>query len=245
MSEINISSTGWLAISLQNGTTGVFDLNDTRTWQYLKDESIVDQSEDLRNKQEQIEDDGCNRNRNKFSPNGQILVISGQNKQICIYIQSDFETTEAWWQLQRIISINNSPSALDVTNEFVLIADKSGDVYKIDLLINDSNEKLILPAKNCIMKHLSMLLDIVFIRINENKSFILTADRDEQICLNPYPNTSNSKTYCLGHTEFVSQIKLIDNKYILSTSGDGTYSKKVNQKFLGKLFYLPKSISQE
>ena len=34
------------------------------------------------------------------------------------------------------------------------------------------------------MKHLSMLLDIDFIRINDKKSFILTADQDEKICLN-------------------------------------------------------------
>jgi tRNA (guanine-N(7)-)-methyltransferase subunit TRM82 len=216
MSEIKISSTGWLAISLRNGAAGVFDLNDTCSWQYLKSESIVDQSKDY-------DDDNTNdlnRNLIKFSPNGQILVINGQNKQLNVYIQSDFEKTEVWWQLQRIIIVKKHSFALDLTNEFLLIADKNGDVYKVDLSFNDNNN-LIIKAENCIMKNVSMLLDIAFICINDKQSFILTADQDEKIRLNHYPNTSNIEGYCLGHTEFVSHIKLIDNNHILSASGDG------------------------
>ena len=96
MSEIKISSTGWLAISLRNGAAGVFDLNDTCSWQYLQKEEIVDQSKD---------DSANNFNRNliKFSPNGQLLVINGQNKQLYIYSRSDFEETEVWWKLHRVI----------------------------------------------------------------------------------------------------------------------------------------------
>ena len=58
MSQIKISSTGWLVVSLRNGTAGVFDLNDTPSWQFLQSESSVD----------------ANRNLIKFSPNGQMLV---------------------------------------------------------------------------------------------------------------------------------------------------------------------------
>lgn len=36
-----------------------------------------------------------------------------------------------------------------------------------------------------------------------------------------YPNTYNIESYCLGHTEFVSSIKLIDSETLVSGSGDG------------------------
>ncbi|CAF0908161.1 unnamed protein product [Rotaria sordida] len=221
MSEIKISSTGWLAIYLRNGNVGMFDLNDTSSWQYLQVESIEKQSKDVNNDLNYL-----NRNLIKFSPNGEFLVVNGQNEQLYIYIQSNFEKSEVWWKLQRIICVKNFISAMDLNNEFLLIADKSGDIYKIDLLFNNTtttnNNNLMMTAENCIMRHLSMLLDIAFIRINDKKSFILTADQYEKIQLIQYPNTSHSGKYCLGHTEFVSHIKLIDNNHILSASGDGT-----------------------
>jgi WD40 repeat protein len=208
MSEIQISSTGWLAISLRNGTASVFDLNDICSWQYLQNQSNDEDTNDL------------NHPLIKFSPNGQILVFNGQKKQLYVYIQSDFEKTEVWWELQRIIVVKNQISSLDLTNEFLFLADIEGDVYQIDLSFHDQN--LIVSAENCIMKNISIILDITFLRINEKKSFLITADQDNRIRLNHYPNTSQIEGYCLGHTEFISHIKLIDNNYIFSASGDGT-----------------------
>jgi WD40 repeat protein len=224
MSELTISSTNWLAISLRNGAAIVFHLNNTQQWQYLKP---TDQPEETtptatvsKQQGEDDEDNTSDLNRNliKFTPDGQKLVVNGQNKQIYIYIPSDFELTKTYWQLQRIITVKKRASALDLTNEFLLIADKSGDVYKTDLSI-DTN--LVLTFDDCIMGHLSMLLDIAFIRTNENQEFILTADRDEKIRLSHYPNAYNIQGFCLGHTEFVSHVKLIDQNHILSASGDG------------------------
>jgi WD40 repeat protein len=213
MSEIEISSNGWLAISLGNGSAGVFDLHDTNSWQYLPSESIVEQSID----------NNLNRNLIKFSPNGQILVVNGQNKQLYVYIQIDFAKSEVWWKLEKQIIVRKPISALDLTNEFLLIADKNGDVYKVDLSFNHTDKNLIVTSENRIMEHLSVILDIAFIPVNDNKSFILTAHQDGEIRLNHYPNSSNSQGVCLGHTEFVSHIKLIDNHHFLSVSGDGKY----------------------
>jgi WD40 repeat protein len=215
MSELAISSTNWLAISLRNGAAVIFNLNDTQQWQSL-------QSNEMPKAEVQDDDDentsDLNRNLIKFSPDGRKLAINGQNKQIYIYIPSDYELTKTYWQLQRIITVNKRASALDLTNEFLLIADKSGDVYKTDFSI-ESN--LVLTSEDCIMGHLSMLLDIAFIRTKENEEFLLTADRDEKIRLSHYPNAYNIQGYCLGHTEFVSHVKLIDSNHILSASGDG------------------------
>ncbi len=217
MSELAISSNNWLAISLRNGAAFVFNLNDTKQWQSLqsneppKAAAVVVQDDD-----ENAND--LNRNLIKFSPNGQKLAINGQNKQIYIYVPSDYELTKTYWQLQRTITVYKRASALDLTNEFLLIADKSGDVYQTNFS-NESN--LVLTSEDCIMGHLSMLLDIAFIRTKENEDFLLTADRDEKIRLSHYPNAYNIQGYCLGHTEFVSHVKLIDSNQILSASGDG------------------------
>ncbi|CAF4575942.1 unnamed protein product [Rotaria sp. Silwood1] len=227
MSEMKISSTGWLAIYFRSGNVGMFDLNDVSAWQYLQVESIDEQSKDVNDL------NYLNRNLIRFSPNGEFLVVNGQNKQLYIYTLSNFEKTELWWQLQRTISVKNFIFALDLTNEFLLIADKNGDIYKIDLLFNNdsnnNNKNLIMTAESRIMKHLSMVFDITFIRINDKKSYILTADQHGKIHLIHYPLISNSEKYCLGHTEFISHIKIIDNNHILSASGDGTL----------RLWYLP------
>jgi WD40 repeat protein len=227
MSELTISSTNWLAISLRNGAAIVFNLTNAQQWQYLKpvtDDNQPKEAAPTVTKQPPTEDDDenatdLNRNLIKFTPDGDKLAINGQNKQISIYIPSDYEKSQTYWQLQRIITVKKRASAFDLTNKFLLIADKSGDVYKTDLSMDNNN--LILTSDDCIMGHLSMLLDISFIQTNENQQFILTADRDEKIRLSHYPNAYNIQGYCLGHTEFVSHIKSIDQNHILSASGDG------------------------
>ncbi|CAF3717492.1 unnamed protein product [Adineta steineri] len=199
MPEIAISSTGWLAICLRNGIAGIFHMKDTSSWQYLQSES---KSNDL------------NRNLIKFSPNGQVLIVTGENKQLNVYIAKN----EFFWQLQKIIIVEKFITALDLTNEFLFIVNKNGDIHKIDLLFNDNNKHLILTDEYCIMKHSSMILDMI-----SNESFILIADQNKKICLNSYPDISQNQSYSLGHTEFVSHLKLIDNYRFLSASGDGTF----------------------
>lgn len=228
MSELAISSINWLAISLRNDTAIVFNLNDIQQWQYLKPISNNNQSKDTTdnkngNEKDKTEDDDdnnqeLNRNLIRFTSNGQKLAINGQNKQIYIYILSYDDNTKTYWQLQRTITIKKRASALDLSSEFLLIADKSGDVYRTDLSVD---KNLSLTFDDCIMGHLSMLLDVVFISTKDNQQFILTADRDEKIRLSHYPNAYNIQGYCLGHTEFVSHVKLIDQNHILSASGDG------------------------
>ena len=213
MSELAISSTHWLAISLRNGAAIIFNLNQSSRWQFLK--SIENKNPTPNGNND--EDDDLNRNLIKFSPDGQRLIVNGQSKQINIYRQSD-DT----WQLERIIQVRKRASAIDLNNNVLLIADKSGDVYKVDLsTVTESNNTITLTAEDCLMGHLSMLLEIVFVQTNDKQSFILTGDRDEKIRLSHYPNAYNIQGYCLGHTEFVSHVKLIGNDQILSASGDG------------------------
>ena len=220
MSELTISSTNWLAISFRHGAAIVFNLSNRDQWQYLTaTQSAVTAAPVAEDDEDNATD--LNRNLIRFTPNGRMLALNGQNKQISIYTSSN----NLDWQLKRVINVKKRASAFDLTNELLLIADKSGDVYRFDLSSQSDESQVTLTAEDCIMGHLSMLLDVAFIRTKDDQPYILTADRDEKIRLSHYPNAYNIQGYCLGHTEFVSHVKLIDTNHILSASGDGTYSR--------------------
>ena len=210
MPEIQISSNDWLAISLRNGTIGMFYLQDRSLWQCL------------RLNDEQIND--LHRSLMKFSPNGQIFVCNGQSKQLYVYIRSDWTKTQVAWTLHRKIVSRNLPLSIDLTNRMFFLADIDGDIYRIDLTLNDQKDDLLVTSEYCIMKTKSMSLDIIFNPINATNAMLITADRDDQIRLSHYPNTLDIVGYCRGHTEFISHMKLIDQQHILSASADGEYS---------------------
>ena len=181
---------------------------------------MVDSSKDMN-----VYSNNLNHKFIKFSPKGNILSVHEQNKQLSLYIRSNCNYTEVIWQLKQIIRVGKSISALDLTGEFLFIAVEDGDIYQIDLSLifnnnNFNNNDFIVTNEHCIVKYSSIVLDICFMRIND-KSFILTADQHGEICLIDYQNSTRKERYCLGHTEFVSQVKLIDNNHILSASGDG------------------------
>lgn len=221
MSEIAISSENWLAISLRHGAALVFNLNKADQWQSLQAQTVPSEKKSVDEDDENSNEVELNRNLIRFSPNGQRLAINGQNKQIFIYIRCDDLTEKTFWKLQRMISVKKRASAFDFSDEFLLIADKSGDVYKVDLTSTTDQTEITLTADDCLMGHLSMLLDISFVRTIDDQPLILTADRDEKIRLSRYPNAYHIEGFCLGHTEFVLQVKPIDQRSILSASGDG------------------------
>lgn len=96
----------------------------------------------------------------------------------------------------------------------IIVADKTGDVYSF-CVNDDVNSKGIL-----LMGHLSILLDIT---MTSDENFIITCDRDEKIRVTHYPNTYNIKSFCLGHSEFVTNILLLNDNILLSSSGDGSF----------------------
>ncbi|XP_044735962.1 tRNA (guanine-N(7)-)-methyltransferase non-catalytic subunit wuho [Chrysoperla carnea] len=106
---------------------------------------------------------------------------------------------------------NRSPSQLCFVNTIeIILADKTGDVY-----VYKRNE----PKPILLLGHLSMILDV---KLSLCGKYVLTGDRDEKIRVSCFPNAYNIKSYCLGHEEFVTIIKVLDSKTILTASGDGT-----------------------
>ncbi|XP_078214926.1 tRNA (guanine-N(7)-)-methyltransferase non-catalytic subunit WDR4 isoform X7 [Callithrix jacchus] len=100
------------------------------------------------------------------------------------------------------------------SEEKILVADKSGDVYSFSVLEPHGCGQLELG-------HLSMLLDVA---VSPDDCFILTADRDEKIRVSWAAAPHSIESFCLGHTEFVSRISMVPTQpgLLLSSSGDGT-----------------------
>lgn len=96
----------------------------------------------------------------------------------------------------------------------VLVADKSGDVYSFSVLEPHGCGRLELG-------HLSMLLDVA---VSPDDRYILTADRDEKIRVSWAAAPHSIESFCLGHTEFVSRILVVPDhaELLLSSSGDRT-----------------------
>ncbi|KAH9384046.1 hypothetical protein HPB48_026028 [Haemaphysalis longicornis] len=72
-----------------------------------------------------------------------------------------------------------------------------------------------------IVGRLSMVLDMV---IGDEDSFVAVSDCDEKIQVSCFPNCYNIRTFCLGHTQFVTSLALLPGppQLLVSGSGDGT-----------------------
>ncbi|XP_076975114.1 tRNA (guanine-N(7)-)-methyltransferase non-catalytic subunit WDR4 isoform X2 [Tamandua tetradactyla] len=144
-----------------------------------------------------------------FSTSGSYFALTDDSKRLIL-----FHTKP--WQCLSVRSVVRRCTALTFTasEEKVLVADKSGDVYSFSVLEPHG-------AGTLELGHLSMLLDVA---VSPDDHFILTADRDEKIRVSWAAAPHSIESFCLGHAEFVSRIFVVPNhpELLLSSSGDGT-----------------------
>jgi len=124
----------------------------------------------------------------------------------------------------------------DPTCTEVIVSDKSGDVIRFpltpdakDLRHQDENQSSNGDGQGegggggeVVLGHLSMLLGT---EISPCGKYILTADRDEKLRVSHWPNAYNIHGYCLGHTEFVSGLRILGTRVpnvAVTASGDGS-----------------------
>jgi len=121
------------------------------------------------------------------------------------------------------------PSKLCMVERKCYIADKSGDVYLVDIPVSDA-EKLSIVTDPKTMKpilgHISLIMD-TFV----SDKFIYTAEQDEKIKVSSRKHPFIIDHYLLGHTEFVSKIVVDEeNNSLFSSGGDGTVRSWKNGK---------------
>lgn len=186
MFRLEISSDGCLAVSRRPGRVGLFT---SLNCQYL-DIDLIE----------------CEQDFIRFSPNGQLFLVNRSNEQICIY-----KKTNDHWISQNIISVDKPFVAVDLTDRHLFLADICGDIYEIDLLVDQSS--------NCILRTSLQISNLLVFR------FLVFTDQQNRICVHHYPNTLCIQGYCLSHTNAISHLKLLEHNCLLSASLDGKNMK--------------------
>ncbi|KAK7938924.1 hypothetical protein WMY93_002250 [Mugilogobius chulae] len=141
---------------------------------------------------------------------GSLLALSDDSKRLVLL------RTEPTWSLLSVRFLPRRCTALvfSRSEDFLLVADKSGDVYSVSVKEPEQEPELQLG-------HLSMLLDVA---VSLDDRFIVTCDRDEKIRVSWSCSPYNIQSFCLGHQQFVSALLVSSHcpGTLLSGSGDGT-----------------------
>ncbi|PVG04711.1 hypothetical protein CPB86DRAFT_692525 [Serendipita vermifera] len=123
----------------------------------------------------------------------------------------------------------------------ILVADKFGDVFSYPMEAPELDRPVATPKQapntlegrkstkshpnpsqgNLILGHTSSLTTM---SLTLDERFILTADRDEHIRVSHFPRGYDIEQYCLGHTKYISAMKLPDHTPDILISGGGDKS---------------------
>ncbi|KAL4609103.1 tRNA (guanine-N(7)-)-methyltransferase non-catalytic subunit wdr4-like [Arapaima gigas] len=144
------------------------------------------------------------------SKSGTLCALTDDVKRLVL-----FRTEPTWrcistrWVVRRCTSL-----VFTCTEDELLAADKSGDVYSFSVSEPQKPGELRLG-------HLSMLLAV---EVSPDDRYVVTADRDEKVRVSLLKTPYNIQSFCLGHREFVSAlcIPAVLPHRLLSGSGDGT-----------------------
>ncbi|XP_033752221.1 tRNA (guanine-N(7)-)-methyltransferase non-catalytic subunit wdr4-like [Pecten maximus] len=153
------------------------------------------------------------------SPSGRYLAVCDIVKQLHLY---DAETE---WTRLITRELPRRCTAVTFTQDelHVLVADKTGDVYRYKVRDEDTKQNSKSEDDNkgaqLMLGHLSMLLDVV---LTQDDQYIVTCDRDEKIRVSHYPNSYNIHTFCLGHKGYVTNLVYVkENNLLISGGGEG------------------------
>ncbi|XP_075703366.1 tRNA (guanine-N(7)-)-methyltransferase non-catalytic subunit WDR4 isoform X2 [Rhinoderma darwinii] len=145
-----------------------------------------------------------------FSSSGDYFALSDDRKRLVLFKTSPtWEKISVRWVSRRCTSLTFSPC-----ESRVLVTDKSGDVFSFSVKAAQEDGRLELG-------HLSMLLDLV---VTQDGKHIITCDRDEKIRVSLREAPHVIAAFCLGHTEFVSQLALPSGQEKLLLSGSGRFA---------------------
>lgn len=147
-----------------------------------------------------------------------LIGITDSDKSVIIF-KIDFENTVNCLTVIKRQAFPKRPCAVStsIDDKTVVVADKFGDVYTIDI---DSEKSIDEKELSPLLGHVSMLSDVKIAEHN-GKQFILTGDRDEHIRVSNYPKSYVVKHWLFGHREFVSSLHIPEFNSDLLISGGG------------------------
>ncbi|CAG8551733.1 14200_t:CDS:10 [Gigaspora rosea] len=147
---------------------------------------------------------------NKIDGDGSLLASSGEDKLLKVWDIKEWRLLNTRPVPKRVVSI-----AFSEDGSQIVTADKFGDVYSYPINPPESIEN----TSKLLLGHVSMVTDMV---LTPNNKFFITADRDEHIRVSQFPKGYNIKSYCFGHTQFLSKLHILpwDSDLLLSAGGD-------------------------
>lgn len=146
-----------------------------------------------------------------------LIACADSDKSVLIFTVDRASETNVL-KLSKRFSFPKRPNAISIAEDAatVIVADKFGDVYSIDM--NSSPEDKF--TQDPILGHVSMLTDVCMVKDSEGHQFIITSDRDEHIRISYYPQCYIVDKWLFGHKHFVSSICCDKDNVLLSAGGD-------------------------
>ncbi|XP_055523892.1 tRNA (guanine-N(7)-)-methyltransferase non-catalytic subunit wuho isoform X2 [Wyeomyia smithii] len=146
-----------------------------------------------------------------------LLAIATGDKTLYLFeiLEETANTDRLRLLSRRLVARSSSCMKFAPNGKFLIICDKGGDCYVYDCVDYGKPGRWVLG-------HMSQILDVLI----DDEEKIITSDRDEKIRVTKYPVSHEIESFCLGHTEFVSQLvflKTPSGQHLLSLSGDKTF----------------------
>ncbi|KAF3906742.1 hypothetical protein AA313_de0202914 [Arthrobotrys entomopaga] len=169
-----------------------------------------------------------------YIPTKHILAVTTLEDKSLRLLNCDILEVIKEWTLPK------RPSAIIITDSdsTILVGDKFGDVYAYSTSSTTSEPQ---PTDGkLLLGHVSLLTTLTTAThlsshsnttttqstngnasiSEQQKKYIITADRDEHIRITNYPLTHAIHTFCLAHTQFVSRLLVTSHNTLISGGGD-------------------------
>ncbi|KAJ3359556.1 hypothetical protein GGF32_009202 [Allomyces javanicus] len=150
-----------------------------------------------------------------FSPDGTFFVTSGEDKTVKVWKQTAGPSS---WTLanERVAEKRMVEVCVSRDNTTLVCADKHGDVWTFPLEPATPPSKKPGDGGSIIVGHVSM---VTCAKLAAQDSLIVTGDRDEHVRVSRFPAGHIIETFCLGHTQFVAHLTVVDEERLLASAG--------------------------
>eukprot|EP00002_Diphylleia_rotans_P012699 TRINITY_DN2485_c1_g1_i1.p1 TRINITY_DN2485_c1_g1~~TRINITY_DN2485_c1_g1_i1.p1 ORF type:complete len:416 (-),score=94.03 TRINITY_DN2485_c1_g1_i1:205-1452(-) len=146
-----------------------------------------------------------------FTKDGKKMISFGDDKQVVFWNLDNEKLTFSPSAPRPIQKKVSKAMFYDDEESKVMYCDKGGDVAVIEESGDSSQPEVLLG-------HYAVLTDMA---LSRDRKLIATSDRDEKIKVSLFPKTYIAKTFCYGHTQFVTNIGFLNDR-LVSGAGDGT-----------------------